>query len=445
MTARTLAHRRALTEERAATDPILIIAGIAITLILLVGGTFAVSGFIGNANDMNAKGDLDRVATAQAASFGENERYLTAAVGRDVHPSQVDRSLLEESSISFTPSDTSSVVVQASHDGWAALARSGSGRHFLRTSTSSAIIEVDLSRAEDYRIYPLGGASLLTANGGSATNVNASGETVRLPAGITIELLSERWVEAMTGAERPPLRFDYANTVAAGAPNWLQIKGYSAPFFVPAGSNYTIDNVRWRVWGDSTRHESCAYLTVTGTGAAAPLRVLLAGGGATAMPYPDKAASLTVSPDYSIEAFKNVTHEGFTRLGTYVNGPSIASGETQEFRVCATGLFRMTAAAGGGGLTSASVALDPGATPTKRSATVTISTTSNMPGCFIVSPVSLAPLFDGYTGANTTVTTSTPGAVLTRLSNGSYMINTPCTADGLIRDGSPVAIKVSLG
>ena len=55
---------RALREERGATDPILIIAGIAITLILLVGGSFAVAGFMNNAKDMNAKSDIDRIAVA---------------------------------------------------------------------------------------------------------------------------------------------------------------------------------------------------------------------------------------------------------------------------------------------------------------------------------------------------------------------------------------------
>lgn len=59
---------RKLREERGATDPILIIAGIAVTLILLVGGTFAVSGFMANARDLNVQADLDRVATSMEAA-----------------------------------------------------------------------------------------------------------------------------------------------------------------------------------------------------------------------------------------------------------------------------------------------------------------------------------------------------------------------------------------
>ena len=55
---------RTLREERGATDPILIIAGIAITLILLVGGSFAVAGFMNNARNMNAKSDIERISIA---------------------------------------------------------------------------------------------------------------------------------------------------------------------------------------------------------------------------------------------------------------------------------------------------------------------------------------------------------------------------------------------
>ena len=80
-----------LREERGATDPILIIAGIAITLILLVGGSFAISGFIANANNLNAKGDLDRIATAQAAYLAEKDTYADSVA------------TLGSSSIGFTP------------------------------------------------------------------------------------------------------------------------------------------------------------------------------------------------------------------------------------------------------------------------------------------------------------------------------------------------------
>lgn len=59
-----LSELRALRSEHGATDPILIIAGIAITLILLVGGSFAVAGFMNNARNMNAKSDIERISIA---------------------------------------------------------------------------------------------------------------------------------------------------------------------------------------------------------------------------------------------------------------------------------------------------------------------------------------------------------------------------------------------
>lgn len=53
--------------DRAATDPILVIAAIAVSLVLLVGGSFAVTGIISNGRDLNARSDLDKVATAESA------------------------------------------------------------------------------------------------------------------------------------------------------------------------------------------------------------------------------------------------------------------------------------------------------------------------------------------------------------------------------------------
>jgi hypothetical protein len=118
-----------LREERGATDPILIIAGIAITLILLVGGSFAISGFIANANDLNAKGDLDRVATAQAAYLAERDSYAADLNG------------LRSSSIGFTPTDGNRFELLTSPDGWVAATKSASGSVFIRTSESSSIAE----------------------------------------------------------------------------------------------------------------------------------------------------------------------------------------------------------------------------------------------------------------------------------------------------------------
>ena len=118
-----------LREERGATDPILIIAGIAITLILLVGGSFAISGFIANANNLNAKGDLDRIATAQAAYLAENDSYTN------------DVDALADSSIGFTPTEGNPITIIVNGDGWVALTKSASGTVYARSSESSIITE----------------------------------------------------------------------------------------------------------------------------------------------------------------------------------------------------------------------------------------------------------------------------------------------------------------
>jgi hypothetical protein len=130
-----------LREERGATDPILIIAGIAITLILLVGGSFAISGFIGNAHNLNAKGDLDRIATAQAANLAMKDSY--APLRLNIHDGGEDRRLMD-SAIPFTPTANNPLIVSSFNTagktpGWAAVVKSASGEVFARLSTGSTI------------------------------------------------------------------------------------------------------------------------------------------------------------------------------------------------------------------------------------------------------------------------------------------------------------------
>ena len=144
-----------LREERGATDPILIIAGIAITLILLVGGSFAISGFITNANNLNAKGDLDRVATAQAAYIAEKDVYATTATA------------LQNASLGFTPTAGNAITILASGaNGWVAVTKSASGAKFVRTSGAAVIAESN-------------------AAGTTFTNGSAA-YTLVLPSGITL-------------------------------------------------------------------------------------------------------------------------------------------------------------------------------------------------------------------------------------------------------------------
>ncbi len=133
-----------LREERGATDPILIIAGIAITLILLVGGSFAISGFIGNAHNLNAKNDLDRIATAQAAFLAENDHYAglgTKSVDGTLYTNATGLAALRSSSIGFVPREGATFRVFSSASGWVALTKSASGTKYVRTSLSTAVTE----------------------------------------------------------------------------------------------------------------------------------------------------------------------------------------------------------------------------------------------------------------------------------------------------------------
>lgn len=145
---------RKLREERGATDPILIIAGIAVTLILLVGGTFAVSGFMANARDLNVQSDLDRVATSMEASQATGrfdgqplsvlyasgpkiEAVLGAAAKPQGNPGP---------SIDVVSSDGAEIYVTyirknnadpKSKTAWVAFGRSTTGSWFLRTELSN--------------------------------------------------------------------------------------------------------------------------------------------------------------------------------------------------------------------------------------------------------------------------------------------------------------------
>jgi hypothetical protein len=78
--------RRFLRPDRAATDPILVIAAIAVSLVLLVGGSFAVTGLIASGHDANAKNDLGRVAAAETALLDSQQATGGAALSTHRSP-----------------------------------------------------------------------------------------------------------------------------------------------------------------------------------------------------------------------------------------------------------------------------------------------------------------------------------------------------------------------
>ena len=162
--------------DRGATDPILVIAAIAVSLVLLVGGGFAVQGLITNGQDSNAKGDLDKAAVAQ-------ESVVTAAEEvyiYDNHPDSEYRALeqppVKGSAIGFEPTAGGRLIVDASVDAdgdknWIAVSHSRSGAAFMRTSESNAI-------------YPVGSAQVYAAGSQSfPLEVVTIPETAKFPEG----------------------------------------------------------------------------------------------------------------------------------------------------------------------------------------------------------------------------------------------------------------------
>lgn len=167
---RILAHlharRNELRSEHGATDPLLIIAGITITLVLLIGGTFLISEVTSNAKDMNAASDLDKIAVAEAGVYAQSDGYL--AYGSFTNKA------LEDASIGFRPTDGASVVVSLTpaNAGWAAasLSQSNAAPIFIRTSESNKTLKYTNAGVYDGKATA---SSDLAAVGLSAAEVTA--------------------------------------------------------------------------------------------------------------------------------------------------------------------------------------------------------------------------------------------------------------------------------
>ena len=278
-----------LSRDSGATDPILIIAGIAITLILLVGGTFAVAGFMNNARDLNAKADLDRVATAQSAAMAASDSYQSLANGPRVMEGKADASLAT-GGIGFVPSDGTTVVVAVGATGWAALAESSSGASFLRTSESNATIKVDAADIrEDFLITALEGR-LVDSNASAASTDNS--QVVKFPSDVSVYNLAWTWVDVVwglpadsrpePGAPRPgstPTPGDGGTTPTPGPSTPPEPTTPPAPVIpdpapepplaevtkptFSAGDNVTIVSTKWT---QASSADACALVTVKGTG-----------------------------------------------------------------------------------------------------------------------------------------------------------------------------------
>ena len=279
--------KRRFRRERGATDPILVVAGIAITLVLLLGGTFAVTGLVRNAQDLNAKQDLDRVVSAQAAVMTAKETYMPTAVGPKVLSSRINKSLLTEQ-LGVSPGEQNTLVVAASGKGWAAMAQSASGATFLRTSSSNDIVEVNVSKIrDDFSLITADGTVITDTPAGSATSVAAAGPAIRFPAGLSTYAMAWNWVDALYGLDKtvtPPPGPDGERPAnapggtgsATPSPTPTPTQSPSSPAPAPSPSlqpvvpafqagpgNYELKSV---VWNQMSATQVCVDLTVRGTG-----------------------------------------------------------------------------------------------------------------------------------------------------------------------------------
>ena len=121
-------HR--LRSDRAATDPILVIAAIAASLTLLVAGTFTVKGTVESNQQSAAKNDLAALAAAESAWQSSHGTFITYSdLGDDT---------LANGSAPLHP--TSHLVANGASCGWVAAAKTKSGAVFVRTSASPTIM-----------------------------------------------------------------------------------------------------------------------------------------------------------------------------------------------------------------------------------------------------------------------------------------------------------------
>jgi hypothetical protein len=142
---------RVARRDTGATDPILVIAAIAVSLVLLVGGSFAVAALLNNAKDLNARNDLDKVAVAETAAVatrgGAYMAWAVTADGATTGDTDTSGADLAHQAVGFTPSDGSTIKVAANADGWVAGALSQTGTTFWRSSKAATIYTSSISPA----------------------------------------------------------------------------------------------------------------------------------------------------------------------------------------------------------------------------------------------------------------------------------------------------------
>ena len=134
-----------LRVDRGATDPMLAIGAVVLTLILVLGGTFLITNMVTSGRNLNATTDLDKIAVAESGYFTSNDTF-TAYGSFGVNAPSAP---LEDSSIGFRPTAGASVVAVVSGLAgaaeWAAAAESAASGNpiFIRTSESNKTVKLE--------------------------------------------------------------------------------------------------------------------------------------------------------------------------------------------------------------------------------------------------------------------------------------------------------------
>ena len=134
-----------LRGDRGATDPMLAIGSVVLTLILVLGGTFLITNMVTSGRNLNATTDLDKIAVAESGYFTSNDTFVAYGSFGVNAPSAP----LEDSSIGFRPTADSAVVaVVAGLAGtaeWAAASESAANGNpiFIRTTESNKTVKLE--------------------------------------------------------------------------------------------------------------------------------------------------------------------------------------------------------------------------------------------------------------------------------------------------------------
>ncbi|MGW8431516.1 NHL domain-containing protein [Curtobacterium citreum] len=237
---------RALASDRAATDPLLVIAAIAVSLVLLIGGGFTVSALVSNGHNVNARNDLAGVAAFESSAD---------ASGAGFHSVWSAGAPLDSlSGPAYTPSSGSWIAAHACGGGWVAAARASNGVVWWRSSASS--------------------------------------KTAQDPAALTIQPCAAPTVTALAaGMAQKPLPSGKVTTLAGGnGPGYRDGTAGTAQFQYPWGS--AADGFGSVIVSDN---QNCVLRRVDGSGAVSTL--LGAAGTCTQVDGPLSAARTRLTYD----------------------------------------------------------------------------------------------------------------------------------------------------